>query len=372
MLKYLYICLVICYASGLFCQSEYDQVVKTVNQYILASSNSQAQVLDDFFHEKASFFLSDVNQTITIPSRREFIEQFVFESENLDTKQSEILQVDIVGNAASVKVEEYVEDINRLYTSFIHLQKINLQWKIMNLTINEESSNRQKERILFVVSNAHYHGDSDINTANHFFEIILPYDEFVKNGYQVDFVSPEGGQIPIGYLSYTYSTSEKYIYDFDFMNKLKHTMKPEDVDYNEYEAIFYCGGGAAMYGVPQNKAIQELAIHIYENKRGVISSICHGAAGLVNLQHKDGTYIIEGKKVNGFPDLFEDKSGAYYEHFPFSIEQRIEERGGTFVYSKDGWDDFSISDGRLVTGQDPTSSRSVASKVMAVLKSLSQ
>ena len=43
----------------------------------------------------------------------------------------------------------------------------------------EEKPNT-KDRILFIVSNAHYYGTSDIGTANHFSEIVLPYDVLIK------------------------------------------------------------------------------------------------------------------------------------------------------------------------------------------------
>ena len=56
--------------------------------------------------------------------------------------------------------------------------------------------------------------------------------------------------------------------------------------------------------------------------------------------------------------------------FPFSIEQKLKDNGANFEYSKEGWDDFSIADGRLITGQDPTAARSVAKKVIQTLNTL--
>lgn len=370
MLKCLYICLIICYASGLFCQSDYDQVVDILDKYMIATTEGNGQLLDEVFHDKASFYFSDSETETWSPSRKEFINKFYQgqEQSSLD-RQSEILQIDIIGGIATAKMNEYFCSSKWRYTNLFQLKKENSQWKVFSQIVTKGSTtNIPKGKILFVVSNAHFHGTSDINTANHFFEIILPYDEFVKNGYQVDFVSPQGGPIPIGYLSYTYKTSEKYIYDFDFMHKLKNTMKPEEVDYENYKAIFYCGGGAAMYGIPENEKIQELAMNIYEEGKGVIASICHGAAGIANLKNSDGTFVYNGKKVNGFPDMFEDKKADYYKQFPFSIEEIIESRGGNFVYSKNGWDNFYTADGRLITGQDPTSSRALASKVIDKIK----
>jgi len=159
----------------------------------------------------------------------------------------------------------------------------------------EEKIENTKGRILFIVSNAHYYGKSDINASNHFSEIVLPYDVLVKAGYTVDFVSPEGGAIPLGYLTTSDAIVKQYIY-------------------------------------------------------------------------KDGKYLVKGKKVNGFPDKFENMKGRYYKEFPFSIEQIIEERGGDFTYSEEGWDGFFVVDGKIITGQDPTGAAMVATKVVEALE----
>lgn len=226
------------------------------------------------------------------------------------------------------------------------------------------------ERILFIVSNAHFYGDSERNTSNHFSEIVHAYDVFEKAGYDVDFVSPEGGAIPIGYINTSDSIQKRYIYNNDFMDDLESTQNPSETKAVNYKAVYYGGGGAAMFGVADNKAIQDIAMQVYENQGGIVSSICHGSAGIVNLQSKDGSYLVAGKKVNGFPDAFENMEADYYKTFPFSIQQKIIERGGDFQFSEEGWDDFMIADGRLITGQDPSAAASVARKVVETLEQL--
>lgn len=224
-----------------------------------------------------------------------------------------------------------------------------------------------KDKILFVTSNQRTYGDTTLKTANHFAEIVLAYDVFIKSGYQVDFVSPEGGEIPIGYINTSDPIQKKYLDDLDFMNLFKNTYSPDAIDAKNYKAVYYSGGGAAMFGVPENKAIQSISRKIYENT-GIVSAICHGTAGIVNLKLTNGKYLYEEKEVNGFADAFENKNKAYYKTFPFSIEEAITKNGGNFTYSKKGWDNHYIVDGRLITGQDPTASESVAKQVVAMLK----
>ncbi len=224
-----------------------------------------------------------------------------------------------------------------------------------------------KEKILFVVSNAHYYGESDINTANHFAEIVFAYDVFEKEGYQVDFVSPQGGAVPLGYI-YSDTLLIGYLYDEDFMNKLERTLNPSQVIAEEYKAIFYAGGGAAMFEVPSDASIQQLAMNIYEKHEGIVSAVCHGTAGIANLKMHDGSFLVSGRRVNGFPDLFENKEAEYFQQFPFSIEEQVKANGGVFNYSEEGWDGYLEIDGRLITGQDPTSSALVAKAVVQTLK----
>ncbi len=236
--------------------------------------------------------------------------------------------------------------------------------------INKEKSQIgiNTERVLFIVSNQDTYGETNINAANHFAEIVFAYDVFKKEGISVDFVSPEGGAIPIGYLNTSDAIEKKYLYDFEFMGLLKNTLKPEQVQSKKYNAVYYGGGGAAMFGVPENEAIQKIATDIYEKNDGIVSAICHGTAGLINLKTADGNYLYMDKKVNGFPDLFENMEAEYYKQFPFSIEQEIKARGGDFTYSEEGWDNYFVVDDRLITGQDPTAAATVAKMVVKALK----
>ncbi|MFW0739590.1 nuclear transport factor 2 family protein [Flavobacterium sp. T12S277] len=223
-----------------------------------------------------------------------------------------------------------------------------------------------QKNILFVTSNQDYYGPTKISTANHFEEIVVPYDVFTKAGYKVDFISPKGGAIPIGYINASDSIQKKYLYDSWFMSKLAHTRKPDEVTANDYAAIFYSGGGAAMFGVAEDQTIQKIAREIY-GKNGVISTICHGTAGIAYLRDENGVSLYAGKKITGYPDRFERKEAEYYKTFPFAIDKAITANKGSFVYSDKGGDGFYSVDGRFVTGQDPSSATKVANEVVTLL-----
>jgi len=237
---------------------------------------------------------------------------------------------------------------------------------LLFLFLNCSSKEKHKEKILFVTSNQHTYGNTNKNTANHFGEIVLAYDVFIKNGYNVDFISPKGGAIPIGYISTSDSIQKKYLYNNIFMNTLKNTLKPTDIEPSDYDAIYYSGGGSAMFGIANNTEINSIAESIY-NKNGIISAVCHGTAGISNLKNEIGASLYNGKKISGFPDIFENKKAEYYKTFPFSIEEKITQNNGIFLYSEKKRANFYVSDGNFITGQDPSSTVSVAKQVVKVL-----
>jgi len=220
-----------------------------------------------------------------------------------------------------------------------------------------------QKKILIVTSNQEYYGDTEINTSNHFEEIVMAYDVFVSNGFQTDVVSPDGGAIPIGYLNTSNPVQKKYLYNAGFMEKLGNTLKPTQIDPNDYAAVYYSGGGAAMFGVADNESIKKIAQQIYKND-GLVSAVCHGTAGIAYLKDENGESIYKGKRITGYPDAFEKKDRAYYKTFPLKIDNAINDNGGKFEYSEKGWDKFHIKDGRVITGQDPTSVSAVARDIV--------
>lgn len=224
-----------------------------------------------------------------------------------------------------------------------------------------------QDKILFVTSNQDFYGTTNISASNHFQEIVVPYDIFTKAGFSIDIVSPKGGAIPIGYINTSDSIQKRYLYDGFFMGKLKHTMKPSEIIADNYLAIFYSGGGSAMFGVAEDTTIQGIARKIY-GRQGVISTICHGTAGIAFLKGDNGRSLYAGRKITGYPDKLENREMNYYETFPFSIDKAIRENDGNFVYSDKEKEGFYVVDGRFVTGQDVGSASKVANEVLLLLE----
>jgi putative intracellular protease/amidase len=352
----------------LLAQTEEEAAVKKcIQNYLDGTSYNNPDSIEKAFYPEANLFLSHKDKDLWIVPIREYTTWFKNDKQGqFNGRVGRIISIDLYNNIASAKAEILIPGKKMEFIDLFLLKKIQGEWKIISKSASSLSSNKSGQQILFIVSNAHYYGKSTIATGNSFAEIVNAYNTFKISGYTVDFVSPEGGSIPLAYINTSDTLQKQYLFDPDFMYAIKNTKKPEEIDSKNYKAVYYVGGGAAMYNVPENKQIQNIALKVYEENKGIISSVCHGTAGIVNLKTNDGKYLVAGKKISGYPDSFEKQDGEYFKHFPFLIQKTIEERGGTFKFSK-GDISHVETDGRIVTGQNFQSSSDVALKIIELI-----
>ncbi|MBX2828612.1 MAG: nuclear transport factor 2 family protein [Flavobacteriaceae bacterium] len=354
----------LCYA-----QTERQAVIKTLTDYTEGSAYNQKTQLRNAFADNATLYLT-VRGEFKRLTADEYVSWFKGEPGTFNGRKSKILSVNVSDDIATAKIEILLPQRNWRFIDLLLLRKNEADghWKIISKTATREDSPKHGDHVLFVVSNAQFYGDSDLKTGNSFYEIVKAYDTFVKGGYHVDFVSPEGGAIPIAYVDTADEDCKRLLYDSDFMQAIKHTLSPSEVETTLYKAIQFIGGGSSMFGVPENEAIQIIAMDIYEKNEGIVSSVCHGTAGIVHLKTSDGKYLVAGKRVSGYPDEFERKDRDYYKTFPFKITETIENRGGVFKHAPRNTAHVEV-DGRLVTGQNWLSSIPVAEAIIDILES---
>lgn len=354
-------------ASATAASNEQAAIIATLNNYFQGTAYNQPDVIKKAFSDSATLNLEKKDTPNWVVPAAEYISWFEGKIHGqFNGRIGEILSIDIVGNIATAKAEIlYPERDLRMIDMFL-LRKLNNQWQIISKAATRTDETRNEKRILFIVSSALFHGDSDLATGVSFSELVNAYHTFEQGGYNVDFVSTQGGPIPLSYINTSKELHRQYIYDPDFMYALANTKHPAEVKPENYLAVHYVGGGNAMYEVAENQLLQDIAMTIYQQHNGIVSSVCHGTAGIVNLKQKDGTYLVQGKRISGYPDEYEKTSAAYYQHFPFSIEKTIEARGGDFHYG--GRSEAYVEvDGRVVTGTNYQSSKVVAQKIIEIL-----
>lgn len=228
------------------------------------------------------------------------------------------------------------------------------------------------KKVLVVVTNVSKYLNVDIDRATGLWlgEAVHFVDEMEKHGYQVDYVSPKGGYTPIDPHSLAADMMTpldwEYYQNSSFMSRLGNTLAADSITPDDYNVIYFTGGHGVIWDFPDNEKLQSIAMSIY-NQDGIVSSVCHGAAGILNLKTSDGKYLIDGKKVTGFSNS-EEKEVQLDHLVPYLTEDELVKRGASYEKSANNWESFAVADGRLITGQNPASGKAVAQKVIETLK----
>lgn len=231
---------------------------------------------------------------------------------------------------------------------------------------SKTQSMKTSKKVLFVVTSHDQKGDTGEKTGYYLGEVSHPWEVLHEAGYEIDFVSPKGGKAPVDGFNLDDAVNKKFWEDTRYQHKISNTLKPSEVNPNDYAAIYYAGGHGAMWDFADNTQLAALAAKIYENN-GVVGAVCHGPAGLVNIKLTNGKYLVDGKKINAFTNE-EEAAVGLTQVVPFLLETQLKERGAKF--EKSGlWQVHVVSDQRLVTGQNPQSAKGVGQALLKLLDS---
>ncbi|GGJ49590.1 type 1 glutamine amidotransferase domain-containing protein [Deinococcus roseus] len=219
-------------------------------------------------------------------------------------------------------------------------------------------------RILFVLTS---HDDLGGVRKTGFYvpEAAHPFHVFKQHGYQIDFVSPKGGKPPFDGLKLDDPQQKSFLEHSEVAGKLENTLTTDQVQPGIYDAIFYVGGHGTMWDFADNAALARIAAEIYE-KGGVVSAVCHGPAGLVNIRLSNGEFLVKGKNVAAFTNQ-EEAAVNLTNVVPFLLESKLVERGAKHIPAANFQSNVQVSE-RLVTGQNPASSAGVAEAVVKLLQ----
>lgn len=225
-------------------------------------------------------------------------------------------------------------------------------------------------KILIVLTNIEKYETTSRATGLWLGEAIHFYEEVIKAGFEVDFVSPKGGYVPIdphSLKSYFLKAIDWHWYHNEHFKHaaLAQSLRPDQINSSDYCAIYYTGGHGVMWDFPNNKALQTIAMNIY-NQGGYITSVCHGVVGLLNLKTHDNQYLIKDKTITGFANIEERLNGTYSK-MPFLTETELKKRGANYI-RKHAFANFAVQDGRIITGQNPFSPRKVGQLLVKSLQ----
>ncbi|WP_026933119.1 type 1 glutamine amidotransferase domain-containing protein [Christiangramia echinicola] len=233
----------------------------------------------------------------------------------------------------------------------------------------KNSKNEKDMKVLFVLTSHDELGNTGEKTGFWVEEFASPYYTLLDKGAKVTVATPKGGKAPIDPNSDTEDNqtedTKRFHKDEAAQKVINNTVKLDEIDSNDFDAVFYPGGHGPLWDLANDETSIKL-IENFNQQEKPIAFVCHAPAALKDVKGTDGEPLVKGKKVTGFTNT-EEEAVELTEVVPFLVEDMLKKNGG--VYSKgDDWAEYVLVDGNLITGQNPASSGLVAEKLYDKLK----
>jgi putative intracellular protease/amidase len=222
-------------------------------------------------------------------------------------------------------------------------------------------------KILMVFTSHDILGKTGRKTGFWLEEGAAPYYVFRDAGVDLTLASPKGGQPPVDPKSdlpeNQTDAMARFKQDPEAQKVFANTAKLADMRAEDFDAIFYPGGHGPMWDLVDNPGSIGL-IEAFYNSGKPVAAVCHAPAVLHRVMF-EGEPIVKGKRVTGFANS-EEEAVELTDVVPFLVEDELKRLGGLYEKAPD-WESFAITDGRLITGQNPASSTAGAQALLAVL-----
>jgi putative intracellular protease/amidase/catechol 2,3-dioxygenase-like lactoylglutathione lyase family enzyme len=223
-------------------------------------------------------------------------------------------------------------------------------------------------KILMVLTSHDQLGNTGRKTGFWLEEFAAPYFVFRDAGVELTLASPKGGQPPLDPKSDLPENQTppmaRFKKDKTAQEALANTVKLSNVKSEDFDTVFYPGGHGPMWDLAEDPVSIALLESFY-NSGKPIALVCHSPGVLRHVTYK-GEPLVKGKRVTGFTNGEEEEVQLTHV-VPFLVEDELLRLGATFEKLAN-WQPFSVTDGRLITGQNPASSTSTA---QALLKFMS-
>ncbi len=215
-----------------------------------------------------------------------------------------------------------------------------------------------KKKILVLVTNHATLGDTNEANGTYAPEITHAINVFNEQGFDYDIASIQGGAAPLyGTETEGDEVNARILNDANFSSKIAATKTPDDLELNDYQAVFYPGGFGLLNDLATNIDVAQKVATLFENN-AIIGAVCHGPAGLLPIKLSNGEALIANISVTGFTREEEVEFGTI-ENIPYVLEERLTRTAGSYVKTAP-WNEFVVKQDRVITGQNPASAHAVA------------
>lgn len=224
------------------------------------------------------------------------------------------------------------------------------------------------KKILMVLTSHSALGDTGKKTGFWLEEFAAPYYVFLDAGADITLASPQGGQPPLDPKSddpgAQTDATRRFKADAAAQKTLAHTHPLAEVSAGDFDAVFYPGGHGPLWDLAEDKHSIALIEQLLAAGKPV-AAVCHAPGVLRHPKGADGESVVRGKQVTGFTNT-EEAAAGLTDIVPFLVEDMLKKNGGQYAKAGD-WQPHVLTDGLLITGQNPASSEPAA---QALLKKL--
>ncbi len=222
-------------------------------------------------------------------------------------------------------------------------------------------------KILMVLTSHNQLGNTGRPTGFWLEEFAAPYFVFRDAGIELTLASPKGGQPPLDPKSDLPENQTPAMARFKkeaaAQKALANTVKLADVKAEDFDTVFYPGGHGPMWDLAESPTSIAL-LEAFYNSGKPIALVCHSPGVLRHVTYQ-GAPLVKGKHVAGFTNG-EEEEMQLTKVVPFLVEDELLRLGA--IYEKvANWQPFSVTDGRLITGQNPASSTSAAQALLKLM-----
>jgi putative intracellular protease/amidase len=226
-------------------------------------------------------------------------------------------------------------------------------------------------KILMVLTSHDRLGDTGKKTGFWLEEFAAPYYVFKDAGAIVTLASPLGGQPPLDPSSDTpdaqTDATRRFKADAAAQAALASTLKLSDISVGGFAAVFYPGGHGPLWDLAED-ASSILLIETTLAWGKPLAVVCHAPGVLRHAKTPEGRSVVQGKAVTGFTNT-EEQAAGLTDVVPFLVEDMLKSLGGRYSKAAD-WQPHVVSDGVVITGQNPASSGPAAKALLEKARSL--
>lgn len=223
-------------------------------------------------------------------------------------------------------------------------------------------------KVLMVLTSHDELGNTGRKTGFWLEEFAAPYYAFKDAGAQVVLASPKGGQPPLDPKSnepaFQTDATHRFEADDAAQSQLAATLRLDSVTQADFDTVFYPGGHGPLWDLAED-AHSIALIESFLAADKPVALVCHAPGVLRHVKTPDGKPLVEGKKVTGFTNT-EEAAVELTDIVPFLVEDELKAKGAIFSRGDD-WGSYIVSDGLLITGQNPASSAEAAAFLLKQL-----